>query len=106
LIKNLKEYWAEVKVHDPYVKSWPEMEDIDIEEKIEDAVAEAEVVVFAVGHDEYKQLEPKELIEKCSCTPLIIDCSNFISDAKIIEYLNLGCQVKGVGKGHIDNLTK
>jgi nucleotide sugar dehydrogenase len=106
LIKNLKEYWAEVKVHDPYVKSWPEMEDIDIEEKLEDAVAEAEVVVFAVGHDEYKQLEPKELIEKCSCTPLIIDCSNFISDAKIIEYLNLGCQVKGVGKGHIDNLTK
>lgn len=106
LIKYLKEYWAEVRVHDPYVATWPEMEDIQIDRDIETTIQKAEVIVFAVGHDEYKNLDPKNLVKKCSCHPLIVDCSNFIDDKKIDEYLKLGCQVKGVGKGHIKKQVK
>ncbi|MDY6914946.1 MAG: nucleotide sugar dehydrogenase [Candidatus Cloacimonadota bacterium] len=106
LIKYIKELWAEVKVHDPYVTNWAEMEDIKIESNLENAVKGAQVVVFAVGHDDYRQILPKQFVKICNCKPLIIDCSNFIDDNKIAEYLKLGCRVKGVGKGHINYLGK
>jgi len=104
LIKFLNEYWAVVKTHDPYVEYWPEMENVPIEKNLEDALKEADVIIFAVGHSDYIKLEPKDVIEMSEGKPLIIDCSNFISDDKIAQYLKLGCKVKGVGKGHIEDL--
>ena len=106
LVRLLKEYWAIVKVHDPYVESWAEMSDpepirVYQKDEIKEALQEAEVVILAVGHSQYKNLAPKELVDMCGTKPLIIDCSNFIPDEKIKKYLELGCEVKGVGKGHI-----
>lgn len=104
LIKFLNEYWAVVKTHDPYVEYWPEMENVHIEKNLEDALNGADVIIFAVGHSEYINLDPEELVTVAKGTPLIIDCSNFLNDEKIRKYLTLGCKVKGVGKGHIMSL--
>jgi len=105
LVEFLRKDFALVKVHDPYVESWPEVDEITVLTKMEEVLAEADVVVFAVGHDEYRNLKPQTVIQFTGKTPLIIDCSNFLSDSLIKEYLKLGCQVKGVGKGHIRNLV-
>lgn len=104
LVRLLRENWAEVTCHDSYVEYWSELETEEVYNDLKSALKEAEVVIFAVGHSEYKDIEPRELISNCGTKPLIIDCSNFLNDAKIKEYKKLGCTVKGVGKGHISAL--
>ncbi len=104
LVRLLKEYWAEVGCHDSYVEFWAEMETEKVYNDLDKVLPDADVVVFAVGHSEYKEIEPDELVKKCGTKPLIVDCSNFLSDEKIKQYLDLGCKVKGIGKGHIKYL--
>jgi hypothetical protein len=40
----------------------------------------------------------------------LVDCFCVLDDIKIRRYLELGCEVKGMGRGHIkrikDNLTR
>lgn len=104
LVEFLRKDFAIVKVHDPYVESWPEIEEISVLTKLEDVLPEADVVIFAVGHAEYRNIKPETILQLSGKKPLIIDCSNFLNDDKVKEYLKLGCKVKGVGKGHISNL--
>ncbi|MGI6198022.1 MAG: nucleotide sugar dehydrogenase [Candidatus Cloacimonadaceae bacterium] len=101
LVTFLRKEMAEVKACDPYVEAWPELEDVKVESDIKQVLPGADVVVFAVGHDEYKKLTPKQVLDICGTKPLIVDCSNFLTDEKIAEYKKLGCKVRGVGKGHI-----
>ncbi len=101
LVTFLRKEMAEVKACDPYVEAWPELEDVKVESDINKVLPGADVVVFAVGHDEYKKLTPKQVLDICGTKPLIVDCSNFLTDEKIAEYKKLGCKVRGVGKGHI-----
>ena len=105
-VRLLKEYWANVKCHDSYVEFWAEMETEKVYNDLMEVLPGSDVVVFAVGHKEYLNLEPAKVVEMCGTKPLIIDASNFLTDEKIIEYLKLGCEVKGLGKGHIKNLLK
>jgi len=83
------------------VEAWPELDESKVESDLKAVLPGADVVVFAVGHDQYKDLSPAEVLAICGTKPLIVDCSNFLSDEKIAEYKRLGCQVRGVGKGHI-----
>jgi nucleotide sugar dehydrogenase len=99
LVKFLNEAWAVVKAHDPYVDFWPEMENVPLYTDLKVALKDAEVVIFAVGHKVYKDLQPKEILSMTGTKPLIVDCSDFISDTKIRQYLGLGCAFRGVGKG-------
>jgi nucleotide sugar dehydrogenase len=105
LVEFLRKDFALVKVHDPYVESWPEVEEITVHAKLDEVLPDADVIVFAVGHDEYRSLKPETLVNATGKKPLIIDCSNFLTDDTIKQYLKLGCKVKGVGKGHIDSLV-
>lgn len=104
LVEFLNKDFALVKVHDPYVEYWAELEEVKVSRTLQETLAEAQVVVFAVGHAEYRNIKPEELVKMCGTKPLIVDCSNFLDDEIIKEYLNLGCHVKGVGKGHIERL--
>ena len=99
LVKFLNEAWAVVKAHDPYVDFWPEMENIPLSSDLKEVLNEADVVIFAVGHKVYKDLEPQDVLKLCGTKPLIVDCSDFVSDKKARKYLKEGCAYKGVGKG-------
>jgi len=101
LVEFLRKDLALVRAHDPYVEHWDELEEITVEKDLPEVLQDAEVVVFAVGHDQYKNIEPKDLVDMCKTRPLVIDCSNFLSDSTINKYKGLGCKVRGVGKGHI-----
>ncbi|MBW6514310.1 MAG: nucleotide sugar dehydrogenase [Candidatus Syntrophosphaera sp.] len=101
LVEFLRKEFAIALTHDPYVESWPELEDSNVESELDAVLPAAQVVIFAVGHDQYKGLSPAEVVAMCGTKPLIVDCSNFLSDAVIAEYKKLGCKVRGVGKGHI-----
>jgi nucleotide sugar dehydrogenase len=104
LIKRLKENWAIVRYHDPYVDYWAEIENGNIDKDLNQTLQQADVVIFAVGHSAYRKLSPKDVIAATDKNTLIIDCSNFLTDKIIKEYKKLGCKVRGVGKGHIHTL--
>jgi nucleotide sugar dehydrogenase len=102
--KALVKEGAIPSVHDPLVKVWPEIPEARVHKDLLGFLKGADAVIFAVGHEEYLKLEPAEVIKATGRTPAIIDAQNLLTDEKIKEYLKLGCEVKGIGKGHISGL--
>ncbi|MGQ9597558.1 MAG: nucleotide sugar dehydrogenase [Thermoproteota archaeon] len=126
LIRRLKEMRTEIRVHDPYVKFWPEfahqdedefslakqfknqegLKNLKVEQELEKVIKGADAIVFAVRHKDYLRLEPKEVLRMNGGVPAIVDAFNIIDDDGIMEYLRNGCSVRGVGKGHIRRLKQ
>jgi UDP-N-acetyl-D-glucosamine dehydrogenase len=127
VIRKLTEMGAEIKVHDPYVEHWWEFEqqdtfpgpgqskskffrnqeklkEIRIEQDLEKALADAEAVIFAVPHKAYLELDPEDVVKTIGHPAAVIDCFGILSDDKIRRYFQLGCEVKGLGRGHIQRI--
>ncbi|MCX6255574.1 MAG: nucleotide sugar dehydrogenase [Bacteroidia bacterium] len=127
VIRKLAEMGAEIRVHDPYVEHWWEFEqqdtypgvgqskaqffrnqeklkEIHVEHDLNKALFNAEAVIFAVPHEAYLNLDPDELIKTIGHPAAIIDCFGILSDDKIRRYFQLDCEVKGLGRGHIQRL--
>jgi UDP-N-acetyl-D-glucosamine dehydrogenase len=127
VIRKLAEMGAEIKVHDPYVDHWWEFEqqdtypgpgqtkarffrnqeklkEIHVEQDLGKALSEVDAVVFAVPHKLYLDLDPDEVVQTIGHPAAIIDCFGILSDDKIRRYFQLGCEVKGLGRGHIQRL--
>ena len=129
VIRKLAEMGAEIRVHDPYVEHWWEFEqqdtypalgqskarffrnqeklkEIHIEQDLNKALHDAEAVIFAVPHQAYINLDPDELVKTIGHPAAIIDCFGILSDDKIRRYFQLDCEVKGLGRGHIQRLKE
>ena len=125
LIRKLTEMGAEIRVHDPYVEHWWEFEsqesypensksvffrnqkklkDLTVQQDLTPALKGAEALVFAVRHQAYLDLDPDEIVRHAGQPLAIIDCFGVLDDARIRRYLELGCEVKGLGRGHIRRL--
>lgn len=127
VIRKLAELGAETAVHDPYVERWWELESQDtypapgqswsrffrnqeqlsqtrIEKDLSTALADADAVIFAVRHEPYLKLEPDEVVKMTGRPCAIIDCFGILDDAAITRYFELGCEVKGLGRGHVKRL--
>lgn len=122
LIRKLAEMGAEIRVHDPYVDQWWEftnqevypsssrsrffrnqnkLTELTLQKDLQKALPQADAVVFAVRHKEYLDLEPDKIIQSTGKPVAVIDCFGILDDEKIKRYLELGCEVKGLGRGHI-----
>jgi len=124
IVRRLSEMGAEIRVHDPYVEHWWEFEKQDeypspgrswsrffrnqkrlstmrIERDISKAMRGADAVVFAVRHGEYLKLDPDELVAATGGPIAVVDCFGVLDDVKIRRYFELGCEVKGMGRGHV-----
>ena len=129
VIRKLAEMGAEIRVHDPYVEHWWEFEqqhtypgvgqskarffrnqeklkDIRIEPDLDKVLKDADAVILAVPHKAYLDLDPDELVRKIGKPAAIIDCFGILSDDKIRRYFKLGCEVKGLGRGHIQRIKE
>lgn len=127
VIRKLAEMGAEIRVHDPYVEHWWEFEqqdsypatgqskarffrnqeklkEIRIEQDLNTALRGAEAVILAVPHEAYLNLDPDEVVKTIGQPVAIIDCFGILSDDKIRRYFQLGCEVKGLGRGHIRHI--
>jgi hypothetical protein len=61
-------------------------------------------MVLAVRHEPYLKLDPEKIV-KCAGHPLaVIDCFGILDDDRIRRYFELGCEVKGLGRGHIQRI--
>jgi UDP-N-acetyl-D-glucosamine dehydrogenase len=120
---------AEVCVHDPYVDHWWEFEAQDtyptpgksrsrffrgqkkltqfrIADNITETLQGADAVIFAVRHKPFLKLAPEDVVHATGGPAAIIDCFGVLGDDKIKRYFELGCEVKGLGRGHINRLKK
>ena len=127
IVRKLTEMGAEVKAHDPYVQHWWELENQDtypavgagwsrffrnqehlndfrMTPDLADALKGADAVVFAVRHEDYLDLDPDNVVEMIGGPAAIIDCFGIFDDEKIEQYFELGCEVKGLGRGHIQRI--
>jgi nucleotide sugar dehydrogenase len=127
IVRRLTEMGAELRVHDTYVKNWWEFEkqdeypspthslrrffrnqdklaDLRIEQDLSNALKGTDAVIFAVRHKHYLNLSPDEVVETAGRPLAVIDCFGILDDAKIKRYFELGCEVKGLGRGHVKRI--
>ena len=127
LVRKLTEMGADVAVHDPYVKHWWEFEkqesypapghsksrffrnqerltELRIDEDISDTLNKADAVVLAVRHEAYLRLTPDSIVEMTGRPSAVVDCFGILDDAKIRRFFELGCEVKGLGRGHVKRI--
>ena len=129
VVRKLTEMGAHMRVHDPYVEHWYELEqqetypatgqswsrffrnqeslkEIHLQSDLPKALKGAEAVILAVPHEPYLKLNPDDIV-KWAGTPLaVIDCYGILDDEKIKRYFELGCEVKALGRGHIQRIKE
>jgi hypothetical protein len=49
-------------------------------------------------------LDPDEVVKNAGGPIAVADCFGILDDNKIRRYLELGCEVKGLGRGHVKRL--
>jgi len=127
IIRKLTEMGAEIKAHDPYVRHWWELEKQDsypavgtswsrffrnqehlnefrMIPDLAEALQGSDAVVLAVRHEPYLELNPDEIVNMAGGTLAVVDCFGILDDEKIERYFELGCEVKGLGRGHINRI--
>jgi nucleotide sugar dehydrogenase len=127
IVRKLTEMGADVVAHDPYVKHWWEMEqqdtypapghsmarffrnqdklgDMRMTETLEEALKGADAMVIAVRHQDYLALDPDEIVGLAGRPLAVIDCFGIFDDNTIRRYFELGCEVKGLGRGHVKRI--
>lgn len=127
IVRRLTEMGAEMRAHDPYIKHWWELEKQDeypspthslkrffrgqeklkglrVEKDLNEALSGTDAVIFAVRHKHYLNLDPDELVQTAGGPIAVIDCFGILDDAKIKRYFELGCEVKGLGRGHVKRI--
>jgi len=127
IVRRLTEMGAELHVHDPYVKHWWEFEkqdeypspthslkrffrgqdklkDLRVEQDLDKALGGTDAVIFAVRHQAYLDLDPDQVVETCGGPIAVVDCFGILDDVKIKRYFELGCEVKGLGRGHVKRI--
>jgi UDP-N-acetyl-D-mannosaminuronate dehydrogenase len=127
IVRRLTEMGAELRVHDPYVPHWWEFEKQDeypspthslkrffrnqeklaslrVNQNLKKALRGVDALIFAVRHRHYLDLDPDEVVEIAGGPMAVIDCFGILDDARIKRYFELGCEVKGLGRGHVKRI--
>jgi nucleotide sugar dehydrogenase len=129
IVRKLTEMGADIKIHDPYVDHWWELEKQDeypdpdysrkrffdrqdklselrIEKDMWSSMNKVDAIILAVKHKQYLNLDPEEVVKSVGKPFAIIDCFTILNDDQIRKYFELGCEVKGMGRGHIASIKK
>jgi nucleotide sugar dehydrogenase len=129
IVRKLSEMGADISVHDPYVKHWWEFEKQDsypadgqsrarffrnqeklaelrICPELSEALRGADAVVLAVRHKQYLALGPDEVCRLAGRPVAVVDCFGILGDDNIRRFFELGCEVKGLGRGHIQRIKE
>lgn len=129
VIRKLTEMGAEMRVHDPYLEHWYELEkqdtypapghswarffrnqaglvNIRVQSDLAEALAGAQAIILAVPHAPYLELDPDKIVEWAGAPLAVVDCFGILDDERIRRYFELGCEVKALGRGHIQRIKE
>jgi hypothetical protein len=82
------------------------LKDLRVNNDLSDSVKGSDAVVLAVRHKEYLDLDPDDMVKMIGSNAAIIDCFGILDDRRIRRYFELGCEVKGLGRGHIQRIKE
>jgi len=120
---------AEMHIHDPYLEHWYELENQDVypapghswsrffrnqgdlvnirvQNDLQKAIKGVEVLILAVPHEPYLELDPDDIVKWAGGPLAVIDCFGILDDKRIRRYFELGCEVKALGRGHIQRIKE
>jgi nucleotide sugar dehydrogenase len=129
VVRKLTEMGAGMRIHDPYVEHWHEFEKQDsypapgqswgrffrnqqelvslrIGKDLPAALKGVDAMVLAVRHEPYLNLNPDDVVAWAGQPIAVVDCFGILTDVQIRRYFELGCEVKALGRGHIQRLKK
>jgi UDP-N-acetyl-D-glucosamine dehydrogenase len=129
VLRKLAEMGAEMSIHDPYVSHWYELESQDtypapghswsrffrnqqdlvnirVQKDLPAALKGVEALILAVRHAPYLQLKPDDVVKWAGGPIAIVDCFGILEDEHISRYFELGCEVKALGRGHIQRIKE
>jgi UDP-N-acetyl-D-glucosamine dehydrogenase len=129
VVRKLSEMRADIRVHDPYVDHWYELENqqvypapghswkrffrnqdrlerIRVQKDLSKALKGVEGLILAVPHAPYLDLNPDDVYSWAGGPIAVIDCFGILSDEYIRRYFELGCEVKALGRGHIQRIKE
>ena len=129
VVRKLTEMGAEMRVHDPYVEHWYEFEKQDVypapghswsrffrnqddltelrvNNDLSAALKGVEAMILAVPHSQYLDLDPDDIVKWAGGPIAVLDCFGILPDEKIRRYFQLGCEVKALGRGHIQRIKE
>lgn len=129
MIRKLSEMDINVRVHDPYVEHWHEfisqdsypapgqsqarffsnqevLKELRVEKDFPAILPGADALILAVPHKEYLDLDPVKVVKWAGKPLAIVDCFGILSDDTIRKYFSLGCEVKALGRGHVQRLKE
>jgi UDP-N-acetyl-D-glucosamine dehydrogenase len=127
IVRKLTEMGGEIVIHDPYVKHWWEFEkqnsypapgkswarffrnqekltELRVQKNMEETLRGIDALVFAVRHQTYRAISPEEILRMTGQPIAVIDCFGILTDNQIRRYFELGCEVKGLGRGHVKRI--
>ncbi len=126
VVRKLTEMGADLRVHDPYVDIWYEfttqedseqswkrffhnqshLNELAVDKDLPASLKGVDALILAVPHSQYKELLPDDVVGWAGGKIAVIDCFGILSDEKIRRYIQLGCEVKALGRGHIQRLKR
>ncbi len=129
IVRKLTEMGADMRVHDPYVDHWYELEsqadypasghslarffrnqeeltNLRVSRDLPAALRGAAAVILAVRHSPYLDLDPESVVRDAGCPLAVIDCFGILDDSRIRRYFELGCEVKALGRGHVQRIKE
>ena len=129
VVRKLTEMSAEIRIHDPYLDHWYELEDQDnypspgsswkrffrnqeglkhsaVEKDLQQSMKGAEAVILAVPHKQYLDLNPDDMVKWAGGPIAVVDAFGILTDEQIRKYFELGCEVKALGRGHLARLKR
>ncbi len=129
IVRKLTEMGADIIVHDPFVDHWYELETQDtypapglswkrffrnqeqltgirVQKDLKKSLKGVEALILAVPHEPYLKLSPDDIVKWAGGPIAVIDCFGILPDDKIKRYFELDCEVKALGRGHIQRLKK
>ncbi len=63
-------------------------------------------MILAVPHKQYMKLVPDQIVKWAGNPIAVVDCFGILNDEQIRRYFELGCEVKALGRGHIQRIKK
>ena len=126
IVRKLTEMGADIRVHDPFVDVWFEfvnqdenehswkrffhyqdsLKNLQVLKDLPKAMEGVEALVLAVPHAPYKNLSPDDVVKWAGGKIAIVDCFGILPDDTIRRYFELGCEVKALGRGHIQRIKR
>jgi UDP-N-acetyl-D-mannosaminuronate dehydrogenase len=129
IVRKLTDMGAEMRVHDPYLEHWYEVErqdtypapghslarffrnqdelvNIRVQSDLTAALGGAQAIILAVPHEPYLKLDPDQIVGWAGAPLAVVDCFGILDDEGIRRYFELGCEVKALGRGHIQRIKE